>query len=336
MRGGVIMKLALKIVGGLVLGLLVLIVGTYLALRRPDIAFETLEAQYANSASRYLDLPDGVRVHYRDQGNPKGPVLVLVHGFSASLHTWEPWVQRLGDQYRIITLDLPGHGLTRAPATYVSSTEKQVDVVAQTTDRLGLQGFVLGGNSMGGGVAWTFATLYPERLKGLALVNSVGLPRAQTNAKSPLAFKLLRYPLARALGQQLDTSALVATGLKGAFYNKALVDQAMIDRYVALGRAEGHRAIILNQQMGRKMRTEGEVRALLGAFKMPVLVMHGQEDEIIPVAQGQALAAAIPGSTLILYPKVGHIPMEEVADKSATDLDEWLKEKGIGAPERPI
>jgi pimeloyl-ACP methyl ester carboxylesterase len=330
------MKLALKIVSGLFVGLLVLIVATYLALRRPDIPFETLEAKYANGASHYLDLPDGVHVHYRDQGNPNGPVLVLVHGFSASLHTWEPWVQRLGGRYRIVTLDLPGHGLTRAPATYVSSTEKQVSVVAQITERLGLKSFVLGGNSMGGGVAWTFATLHPERLNGLVLIDSVGLPRAQTNAKSPLAFKLLRYPLARALGQQLDTSALVATGLKGAFYHKEMVDQVMIDRYVALGRAEGHRAIILNQQMGRKMRTEGEVRALLGAFKMPVLVMHGQEDAIIPAAQGQALAAAIPRSTLILYPKTGHIPMEEVADKSAADLEAWLKERGIGAPEQPI
>lgn len=330
------MKLALKIVGGLIVGLMALIVGTYLALRRPDIAFATLEAKYTNSASHYLDLPDGVHVHYRDQGNPTGPVLVLVHGFSASLHTWEPWVQRLGGRYRIVTLDLPGHGLTRAPATYVSSTEKQVSIVAQTTERLGLNSFVLGGNSMGGGVAWTFATLHPERLRGLVLVDSVGLPRQQTNAKSPLAFRLLRYPLARALGQQLDTSALVAAGLKGAFYHKEMVDQAMIDRYVALGRAEGHRAIILNQQMGRKMRTEGEVRALLGAFKMPVLVMHGQEDAIIPVAQGKALAAAIPGSTLILYPKTGHIPMEEVADKSAADLEAWLKKNGIGAPERPI
>mgnify|MGYP000514704352 CR=1 FL=1 len=330
------MKLALKIIGGLVLGLLVLIVGTYLALRRPDIPFETLEAKYANSASQYLDLPDGLRVHYRDQGNRSGPVLVLVHGFSASLHTWEPWVQRLGGQYRIITLDLPGHGLTRAPATYVSSTEKQVDVVAQTTERLDVKTFVLGGNSMGGGVAWTFAALHPERLKGLVLVDSVGLPREQSNAKSPLAFKLLRYPLARALGQQLDTSALVAGGLKAAFYHKEMVDQAMIDRHVALGRAEGHRAILLSQQAGRTMRSEGEVRALLGALKMPALVMHGQEDVIIPMEVGQALAAAIPGSTLILYPKAGHIPMEEVADKSAADLDAWLKEKGIGAPERPI
>jgi pimeloyl-ACP methyl ester carboxylesterase len=275
-------------------------------------------------------------VHYRDQGNPKGPVIVLVHGFSASLHTCEQWVQRLGDRYRIITLDRPGHGLTRAPADYRSSTEAQAAVVAQTTKALGVKNFVLGGNSMGGGVAWTFAALHPEQIKGLVLVNSVGLPQEGANAKSPLAFKLLRYPLFRALGQTLDTSSLVAAGLRGAFYDKAMVDQAMIDRYVALGRAEGHRAIILNAQANRKVRSEGEVRALLGALKMPVLVMHGQEDEIIAVAQGQALAAAIPGSTFILYPKVGHIPMEEVADRSALDLDVWLKDKGIGAAERPI
>jgi pimeloyl-ACP methyl ester carboxylesterase len=330
------MKLAVKIISGLVIGLIVLIVATYLALRRPDIPFETLEAQYANSASHYLDLSGGVRVHYRDQGNPQGPVIVLVHGFSASLHTWEPWVQRLGDRYRIITLDLPGHGLTRAPADYRSSTEAQAAVVAQTTKALGVKNFILGGNSMGGGVAWTFAALHPEQIKGLVLVNSVGLPQEGANAKSPLAFKLLRYPLFRALGQTLDTSSLVAAGLRGAFYDKAMVDQAMIDRYVALGRAEGHRAIILNAQANRKVRSEGEVRALLGALKMPVLVMHGQEDEIIAVAQGQALAAAIPGSTIILYPKVGHIPMEEVADRSALDLDAWLKDKGIGAAERPI
>ena len=190
------MKLALKIVGGLVLGLLVLIVGTYLALRRPDIAFETLEAQYGNSASRYLDLPDGVRVHYRDQGNRNGPVLVLVHGFSASLHTWEPWVQSLGGQYRIITLDLPGHGLTRAPATYVSSTQKQVDVVAQTTERLGVQSCVLGGNSMGGGVAWTFATLHPELLKGLVLSTAsvCRAPRPTPSRRWPLSFCVTLWP----------------------------------------------------------------------------------------------------------------------------------------------
>ena len=104
--------------------LLVLLAGAWVLLQRPAIPFATLEARYANPASRYMDLPGGLHVHYRDQGNPKGPPIVMVHGFSASLHTWEPWVARLGKDYRIVTLDLPAHGLTRAPATYVTSMDK--------------------------------------------------------------------------------------------------------------------------------------------------------------------------------------------------------------------
>jgi pimeloyl-ACP methyl ester carboxylesterase len=316
--------------GFLVLGLAVLLAGAYLALRRPDIPFKTLEAKYANSASRYLDLPSGVHMHYRDQGNAKGPVLVLVHGFSASLHTWEPWVGLLGGQYRIITLDLPGHGLTRAPADYQPSIDAYADLVAQATARLNAPRFVLAGNSMGGGVAWNLATRYPERLNGLVLVDSAGWPHEGANARTPLAFKLLRFPIARALGQQLDTSPIVAAGLKDAFHNKALVDQAMIDRYVELGRGEGHRALIMRLQTGRKPMTVDQAKALLGTIKIPTLVMHGQDDALIPVADGKALAGTIPGASLILYPDTGHIPMEEKAAQSAADLDAWLKSRGLG------
>lgn len=324
------MKTVLNWVGYVFLGLAVLLAGAYLALRRPDIPFTTLEAKYANSASHYLDLPSGAHVHYRDQGNPKGPVLVLVHGFSASLHTWEPWVGLLGGQYRIISLDLPGHGLTRAPANYKPSIDAYADLVAQTTARLDAPRFVLAGNSMGGGVAWNLATRYPERLNGLVLVDSAGWPHEGANARTPLAFKLLRFPIARALGQQLDTSSIVAAGLKDAFHNKALVDQAMIDRYVELGRGEGHRALIMNLQTGRKPMTVDQAKALLATIKVPTLVMHGEDDALIPVADGKALAGAIPGASLILYPATGHIPMEEKADQSAAELKAWLKLKGLG------
>ena len=101
---------------------LVLVAG-YFVLKRDDVPYETLAARYESAASRYVDLPSGVRMHYRDEGQATGPTLLLIHGFSASLHTWEPWVQRLGDEYRVITLDLPGHGLTRAPAGYQASIE---------------------------------------------------------------------------------------------------------------------------------------------------------------------------------------------------------------------
>ncbi|MFM8377192.1 MAG: alpha/beta fold hydrolase, partial [Phenylobacterium sp.] len=72
-----------------------------------DIPYETLKAKYANPASKFTTLSNGVTVHYRDQGRPDGPPLVLVHGFSANVDTWEPWVARLGDTYRVVSLDLP-------------------------------------------------------------------------------------------------------------------------------------------------------------------------------------------------------------------------------------
>jgi pimeloyl-ACP methyl ester carboxylesterase len=324
------MTTALKWLGGGVLVLILLVVGTYLALRRPDIPFDTLEAKYANSASRFVDLPGGLHVHYRDQGNRTGPVLVLVHGFSASLHTWEPWVAQLGDRYRIITLDLPGHGLTRAPVTYQPSAAAFADVVDQTTAKLGVKTFVLGGNSMGGSVAWTFALRHPDRLKGLVLVDAAGWAHDQAGAKTPLVFKLLRYPLGRAVLRDIDTRPLITQGLRAGFGDPSLVDGAMIDRYVELGRATGHRDILLTMQTNRSP-SAAATPAKLAQIRVPTLVMHGQADVIIPPADGQAFAQAIPGSVLILYPKVGHVPMEEVAAKSAADLDGWLQDKGLGA-----
>ena len=323
------MKTVLKWSGYLVLGVLVLLVGAYLALRRPDIGFDSLEAKYANNASRYLDLPSGLHVHYRDQGNPRGPVLVLVHGFSASLHTWEPWIQQLGGHYRIITLDLPGHGLTRAPKDYKASTAAFVDVVADTTADLGVTSFVLAGNSMGGGVAWSFALRHPDRLKGLVLVDSAGWPHEQAGAKSPLVFKLLRYPVARAIMRDIDTSSLIASGLKSAFVDQSLVTDPMVQRYVDLGRAAGHRDILLALQTSRVPMSPAQTTALLNTIKVPTLVMHGDQDALIPVEDGRALAAAIPGAKLIIYPGVGHVPMEQIANKSADDLTAWLESRGL-------
>ena len=77
-----------------------------------DLPREKLVGKYAGGASQFVTLPSGASAHVRDEGNPGGPVLVLVHGSNASLHTWEPWVAELGDTYRIISMDLPGHGLT--------------------------------------------------------------------------------------------------------------------------------------------------------------------------------------------------------------------------------
>lgn len=327
------MKSLGRILIGIVVVLAVLLTGGWLALRRPDVPWPTLQAKYANTASRYMDLPGGLKVHYRDQGKRDGPTLVLVHGFAASLHTWEPWVQRLGSQYRIITLDLPGFGLTSAPEGYTLPPTGFVDVVDQVTRNLGAERFVLVGNSMGGGVAWNYALVHPERLEGLVLVNSGGWrDRSEEDRDGPLVFKVLANPVGRFLLKDLDSSALTRAGLRDAFApTPEMVDEAMVARYVEMSRAPGHKQIILTM-MTSSDPDDAASKGKLAAISTPTLVMHGDTDKLIPVAHAALFGAAIPGATVIIYPKVGHVPMEQIADRSATDLDAWLRSKVWPAP----
>jgi pimeloyl-ACP methyl ester carboxylesterase len=287
------------------------------------IPYSTLEARYASPASRYMDLPGGLHVHYRDQGPRQGPVLVLVHGFSASLHAWEPWVQRLSPDYRIVSLDLPGHGLTRAPDDYVPSTANSVAVVDEVATRLQLPRFVLGGNSMGGGVAWTYALAHPDRLRGLVLVDAAGWPDPdRRGGGAPVVFKLLGNPVGRWFLRNADPGLFAEKGLKQAYLDERLVTPQLVRRYVELARAPGHRAILTG---GRGGPPPEVTPATFEAIRVPTLVMTGEQDALIPAADARAMAAAIPGARLIAYPGVGHVPMEQIPDRSAADLRAWLE-----------
>src|SRR5579862_7618402 len=78
----------------------------------PDIPRAVLVAKYARPPSEFMTLADGARIHFRDRGPKSAPAIVLVHGANASLFTWEPWAIRLSDAFRVVSIDLPGHGLT--------------------------------------------------------------------------------------------------------------------------------------------------------------------------------------------------------------------------------
>lgn len=292
------------------------------ALTAKDIPYPTLEAKYGGPASHYMDLPGALRVHYRDQGRADGPTVVLVHGFAASLQTWEPWVARLAPDYRVISLDLPGHGLTRAPEGYVAAQATNVAVVDQLTRNLKADRFVIVGNSMGGGVAWAYALAHPERLRGLVLVDAAGWPReGKGKEKPPIVFKLLGNPAGRAFLRNINPRPLAAKGLKSAYVDETIVTPALVDRYVELALAPGHRAILTSGRDGPQRRID---KAVFGTIKVPTLVMHGEADTVIDVAAGRGLASAIPGAKLITYPGVGHVPMEQIPDQSAKDLRAFL------------
>jgi pimeloyl-ACP methyl ester carboxylesterase len=315
------------LLGGLLglLGLAALVaVGGYFAMKRGDIAPETLAEKYGGAASRYADLPGGVRMHYRDEGNASGPTLLLVHGFSASLHTWEPWVERLGGEYRIVSLDLPGHGLTSAPAGYQASSETMRDAVAAFTQAQGLTHFALAGSSMGGNIAWEYALAHPDQVDALILVDASGWEETRADLSSdPPIFKLLRNPVLGPLLRDLDNSRLVRQGLENSFANPALVDDSMVDRYVELSRAPGHRDILLQMTLGFRERNYATPERL-AALAMPVLILQGDKDLLVPPEHAQLYKQAIPHAELVMFEGVGHIPQEEAADDSAAALGAFL------------
>lgn len=294
----------------------------WLALRRADIPYDTLETVYSVPDTQFMTLDDGLKVHYTDTGPQDRATLVLVHGFSASLHTWEAWKTELELDYRIITLDLPGHGLTRADDPIQANIERFADVVHEVTQDLGVERFTLAGNSMGGNTAWSYALAYPETLDGLILVAASGWPEEEGEGDgSPFIFTLLSNPIARTILKDLDMTSLTKSGLEGSYTDQSFVTEALVERYVALSRAPGHRETLLAIMAGDRVPLTAEK---LSAIKVPTLVMWGTEDNLVPVSGAQKYADAIDGATLTIYEGVGHLPQEENAAQSIEDVRSFM------------
>jgi pimeloyl-ACP methyl ester carboxylesterase len=314
---------------GIIAGILILvIVGAWLKLRGPDIPYETLEAKYRDSTSRFVDVPGGFHVHYEDEGDPDRPLLVLLHGFGDSYTSWEGWVPELKPKYRVISLDFPGHGLTRAPDGYLLSSDGLADFVDAFAAALTLPKFAVAGNSMGGGAAWQLAVRHPDRLDALILVDAAGFPNEKPPGEIPLAFRILQYPIGRAVLRNIDNRPLIEEGLKTDVYDKSVITPAFIDRWAEFQRAPGHRAIL----MGLNPRAHSQATPeLLGTIKVPTLILHGENDPLIEPASAHKFAADIPGARLITYPQVGHLPQIEIPLRSAADVAAFLE----ALPTRP-
>ncbi len=316
-----------------IIGLAILLAVLAVLLFERDFPAAEVDAKYSNAASQFLTLEDGSRVHYRDQGNAAGLPLVLIHGSNSSLHTWEPWVALLGARYRIITLDLPGHGLTgRTPTDDYSSTAYAATVQGLAT-HLGLPPFVLGGNSMGGGVTWRYALAHPDSVLGLVLVDASGLPAWRElddaeaeqgdKASTPWAFSLLRKPWFQGLARYIDPYWLVEQGLKASHVDPALVDEALVARYYDLSMRAGTRDATLKRfsTFGQRSTKEPD----LSQITQPTLILWGAQDAVIPSSVGTRFNEALSNAQLIVYPNIGHIPMEELPERSAADVDEFIQ-----------
>jgi len=287
----------------------------FLWLRAPDLPAAELEARFATSADRYLDLGDGLHLHYRDEGPAGAPVLVLLHGYGDSYAAWEGWAAALKASHRVISLDLPGHGLTGAPQGTVLEREALARLVLRFVEALKLPPFVLAGNSMGGGVAWQAALLSPEALRGLVLVDSAGWPMPATTPS--LAFRILAHPWGRAVLERIDNRPLIRQGLTAQVGDKALITDELVDHWALYQRYPGHRPILMSVAPGAQAPVTAE---RLAGLHLPTLVLHGEIDPILPLEHSRRFAAAIAGAELIVYPGIGHLPQREIPQRSAADV----------------
>ncbi len=310
-----------------VIGLLLIIIGLGVYGYAPDTDPGEMRAKYASGSSQFLTLQPGLTVHVRDEGKRDGEPLVLIHGSNASLHTWEPWVARLGGQYRIVSLDLPGHGLTGRHPGGVYDYPVFVETVAGVMDRLGIKRAAIAGNSMGGGTAWMFALAHPDRTSALILVDAAGAPEWKAR-KAPIGFRLARMPGVRSLMKWIAPRSMFESSLQTTLYDPALVTPTMVDRYWELNRYPGNREATM-RRFALAHNNHPASREQLATIKAPTLILWGQEDNLIPVASARWFQQALPGSRLIIYPRVGHVPMEEVAGQSAKDVAAFLTETHV-------
>lgn len=295
----------------------------------PDIPAKELRAKYANAESEFVDLGDGLTVHLRDEGPKDAPVLILLHGSNASLHTWQQWVDRLGKEYRIIRYDQPGHGLTGPHPNNDYSAAGFVDVVDRVAKNRGLTKFYLGGNSMGGWVTHEYAKVHPEKLQGIILVDASGAPDSKPKAL-PIGFRIARMPAMRPIMGIFTPRSLVERSLKQSVSNQSVATTAEVNEYWELLRYPGNREATGKRFAQFSNRYSAK---LIGdaTREIPALILWGDEDKLIPVSSADWFASTYKNSSTQIYKGIGHLPMEEVPDKSAADVSNWLSRPAASA-----
>ncbi len=247
-----------------------------------------------------------------------GPDLILIHGITDNADTWRAVQQRLAIRARVHAIDLPGHGLSDIPTRPLTVAEHAAAVVAYL-EAAGIQRCVVSGNSLGGGTTLGVAHQAPDRV-------AAAVPLCALGTRFPVPFSLgtLRYrPFAELMPIIAGARPRVARLFMRDMYNRRFrpSDEEVTDywrQWPVIGRPQYLRALL-------RALDVAEPTPWLASIQLPVHVVHGDADRIIPVRVGHAIAAALPNAKLTILPGIGHEPQHECVNETCAILARALE-----------
>jgi len=277
-------------------------------------AASALEAKYLSADDRFVDI-GGARVRVRIEGDDAAPPIILVHGFTHSLETWDAWAAVLKADHRVIRYDLMGHGLTGPDPKKRYSPIERAQTIGDIMDALNIDRAHIAGNSLGGLAAWRFASDRPERVEKLILISPGAYPlngAADAPAEIPAAMKVYLMTAPEA-GVRASAGYIYADDAK-ITDERVTVMRDMMHR-------EGNGEALIHSLEEFTLPDPAEA---LSRITAPTLILWGEGDMIIPIQQGKDMAAVIPNATLIAYPGVGHAAQEEAPAETVADAIAFL------------
>lgn len=279
----------------------------------PPLSFAALEAAHAEPGSRFVDVA-GVRLHYVDEG--RGAPLILLNASYLNLSSWRAVASRLKAGHRVIRLDFPTVGLSRAISEQALDIKAFEGQVLGLMDHLKIDKATLAGTSSGAIVAFRLAAAHPERFDRLVLVNAAGLPR--TAATDPLRERQ-RAADAPAPGSR----AFWRQSLADNFADPARLEEAFVGQVYDWSRRDGIQA---DARAFMKGFATGNPQAVLGQITMPTLILWGEKGVTLSHLEAEVFAQWLVQAPAMIrkYADAGHYPQVEQPDLVAADIEAFM------------
>jgi pimeloyl-ACP methyl ester carboxylesterase len=276
---------------------------------------------------------NGIKISYLRRGS--GKPMVLLHGFGASTYSWRYIIEALGKDHEVFAIDLKGFGLSDKPCDDRYSVKDQSDMVMAFIAHHHLKDVTVFGHSFGGGVA-LFSCLEGARsgenpISRMVLLDSASLPQ-----EFPYFISMLRTPVLDRISLSLVPDRVnVRMLLNEAFHDGSKITEEMVEVYSGyLDLPGAHHSLIATARQIVPSEMETVIRRYR-EISVPVLLVWGEEDDVIPLSVGQTLLTVIPGARLQTIKNCGHVPQEECPEETIRIIKEFLGSP-VGAEETGI